>query len=57
MGQPAEEHHSGSGWEQSQLSEIGPAGVPIPQATGLSGADTVPPSVGSFCFAIEKARP
>ena len=46
MGQPATQYTAGFGLKPKQIAtfelELGPAGVPIPQAAGLPGADTDP---------------
>ena len=46
MGQPATQYTAGFGLKPKQIAafelESGPAGVPIPQAAGLPGADTDP---------------
>ena len=46
MDQPATQYTAGFGLKPKQIAafelESGPAGVPIPQAAGLPGADTDP---------------
>jgi hypothetical protein len=46
MGQPSTQYTAGFGLKPKQVIanelELGPAGVPIPQAAGLPGADTDP---------------